>query len=87
MQVGRILAAAAIQVPAVWVVLALVAVLFGAVPWLVGAGWALLVGFLLVGEVGPLLRLLEAVIDISPYAHVPRLPGGTMPQGRSQLWS
>jgi ABC-2 type transport system permease protein len=75
-QVGRLLAAAVVQIPAVWVVLGIVAALFGIVPRLVTAAWALLAGFLLLGEFGPLLRLPNGLIDLSPYAHMPKLPGG-----------
>ncbi len=77
-QVGRMLAAAASRLPAVWVVLAIVAAVFGLAPRLVTLGWALLAGFLLLGELGPLLGLPAAVMDLSPYTHMPRLPGGTV---------
>jgi ABC-2 type transport system permease protein len=40
--------------------------------------WVLLVGFLLLGEFGSLFELNQRVMDISPYAHVPKLPGGQM---------
>jgi len=40
------------------------------------AGWAALVVFLLLGELGPLFDLDSRVMDVSPYSHVPRLPGG-----------
>jgi len=75
-QVGRIVAGALVQVPAVWVVVGIVAAAFGLVPRLAVLGWVALVGFLLLGELGPLFELDQAIMDVSPFAHVPRLPGG-----------
>lgn len=37
-------------------------------------GWAFLVAFLTVGQLGELLRLPGWLIDVSPYVHVPRMP-------------
>lgn len=70
-----VLGAALVQLPAMWVVVGTVVAAFGLVPRLAVAGWALLVAFLLLGELGPLLRLQQWVMDLSPYAHTPRLPG------------
>ncbi|TWD74998.1 ABC-2 type transport system permease protein [Kribbella amoyensis] len=74
-QVPRMIAAAAVQLPAIWVVTALVVLLFGLAPKLVTAGWLLYGFFLLVGQFGAIFDLPQAVMDISPYAHTPRLPG------------
>jgi ABC-2 type transport system permease protein len=70
------LAAAAVQLPAVWLVTALVVILFGAAPKMVAAAWGLFVAFLLIGQLGPIFNLPQGLMDLSPYAHTPRLPGG-----------
>jgi ABC-2 type transport system permease protein len=75
-QVPRMLAAAAVQVPAIWLVTALVVVLFGLAPGLVTGAWVLFGIFLLIGQFGSLFDLPEAVMNLSPYGHTPRLPGG-----------
>lgn len=75
-QVPRMLAAAAVQLPAIWLVTALVVVLFGFAPKLVTGGWALYGAFLLIGQFGAVFNLPQSVINISPYGHTPRLPGG-----------
>jgi ABC-2 type transport system permease protein len=77
-QVGRVLGGALVQVPAAWVLTGIVVAVFGLAPRLVSAGWAALVGFVLLGEFGPLLKLNQWVMDVSPFAHVPRLPGGAL---------
>ena len=75
-QVWRILAAALVQIPAAWLVVGIVTAAFGLAPRLVAVGWVALAGFVLLGEFGPLFELDQAVMDLSPFAHVPRLPGG-----------
>jgi ABC-2 type transport system permease protein len=75
-QVGRVLGGALVQLPAAWVFTGVVVAAFGLVPRLVVVGWVTLVAFLLLGDLGPLLRLDQSLMNLSPYAHVPRLPGG-----------
>ncbi|HET8680979.1 MAG TPA: ABC transporter permease [Micromonosporaceae bacterium] len=77
-QVGRVLGGALVQLPAAWVLTGIVVAAFGLAPRLVTAGWAALVGFLLLAEVGPLLDLDQWVMDVSPYAHVPKIPGAEL---------
>jgi ABC-2 type transport system permease protein len=72
----RVLLAALARVPAAWVIAAIVVLAFGIVPRAVIVGWVALVAFLLLGEFGPLFKLDQWVMDLSPFAHTPRLPGG-----------
>ncbi|GAA3106579.1 ABC-2 type transport system permease protein [Kribbella aluminosa] len=75
-QVPRMLAAAAVQLPAIWLVTALVVLLFGLAPKLVAGGWGLYGVFLLIGQFGEIFNLPQWMINLSPYGHTPRLPGG-----------
>jgi ABC-2 type transport system permease protein len=71
----RVFSAALVQLPATWVLAAIVVALFGLAPRFVVVGWAALAGFVVLGELGPLLGLSQWVLDASPFAHVPKLPG------------
>lgn len=75
-QMGRVLGAAIVQLPAVLVLAAIVIALFGLAPRFVVGGWVALAAFVLIGELGPLLDLSHWVMDVSPFAHTPKLPGG-----------
>ncbi|MFC5262918.1 ABC transporter permease [Kribbella qitaiheensis] len=80
-QVPRMLAAAAVQLPAIWLVTALVVALFGFAPKLVTGAWVLFGAFLLIGQFGPIFDLPQGLMNVSPYAHTPRLPGGDFSAG------
>jgi ABC-2 type transport system permease protein len=71
---GRIVGAALAQVPAVWAVLALAMLAFAVRSTWAVLGWAFVTAFVVVGQLGELLRLPRWVIDLSPYVHVPRMP-------------
>ncbi|KRF43298.1 polyketide antibiotic transporter [Terrabacter sp. Soil811] len=76
--VGRLVGAALSTLPAVWVVLAVAVLLYGALPRFTGLAWAALIVFLLLGEFGDLLDLPGWLVDLSPFTHLPALPGGTV---------
>jgi polyether ionophore transport system permease protein len=73
-QVPHVLGATLAQLPAVLVMAALAALLFGLLPNLTAVSWALLTVFLLITLFGPILQVGQAVLDVSPFSHVPKLP-------------
>ncbi|RPE42046.1 ABC-2 type transport system permease protein [Streptomyces sp. Ag109_O5-1] len=77
-QAGPILAACLVQLPAVWVIGGLAVVLYGLAPRLAPAAWGVAVAVLLIGWVGPALNAPQLVLDLSPFGHLPKLPGGEM---------
>ncbi|MBY8847629.1 ABC transporter permease [Saccharothrix longispora] len=77
-QVVRLVGAALVHAPAAWVVAGLSLVLFALVPKLTSVSWAVLVVCLVLGQLGPLLRLDQWVMDLSPFTHVPRVPGAEL---------
>lgn len=76
--VGELLTGALAQLPAVLVLVGIVVFAVGLLPRAASLGWAALVAFLLIGELGPVLQVDPWVLDLSPYSHVPRLPGAEL---------
>ena len=75
-EMPRVLAAAMVQLPAVWVLAGIAVALFGLLPRLTSLSWAALGAFVLLGLFGELLQLDQWLLDISPFTHIPKLPGG-----------
>jgi len=76
-QVARLLGAALAQLPAALVVAGVAAALFGLLPRsCVAGGWTALALATVILLLGPTLRLAQWVQDVSPFTHVPKLPGG-----------
>ncbi|MGF0171226.1 ABC transporter permease [Streptomyces sp. Marseille-Q5077] len=80
-QLGPILGACLVQLPAVWVVGGLAVLLYGLLPRAAMAAWGVAGAILLIGWVGPALDVPQAVLDLSPFGHLPKLPGGGMEWG------
>jgi polyether ionophore transport system permease protein len=75
-QVPRLVGAALVNLPAALVLAGIAVLLFGLFPHLTGAAWGVLAFFLVLGQLGPMLKLAQPVMDLSPFMHVPKLPGG-----------
>ncbi|WP_328464714.1 ABC transporter permease [Actinoplanes sp. NBC_00393] len=73
---GPVIGAALAQLPAVWVLAGATMLLIGVLPKLAAAAWGVIAGALLLLLVGPLLDFDQWVLDLSPFTHVPHLPGG-----------
>lgn len=73
-QVMRLLGACLAYLPATLLLGGLTALLFGMVPRLAFLAWVVLAGCFVVGWLGDLLELPDWLIDLSPFAHIPRLP-------------
>ncbi|MGB8022621.1 MAG: hypothetical protein WCF04_15445 [Candidatus Nanopelagicales bacterium] len=74
-QVLRLASAAAVRVPAAWVMVGLAVATWGWRPGATWVAWALFVLFLVLGEFGALWDLPDWVMDLSPFAHSPVMPG------------
>ncbi|MEU9943043.1 ABC transporter permease [Streptomyces lavendulae] len=72
---GATVGACLAQLPAVWLLGALAALLYGALPKYAVAGWAVAGVALALGWIGPALDLPQSVMNVSPFTHLPRLPG------------
>ncbi|MGW4494956.1 ABC transporter permease [Streptomyces sp. NPDC004376] len=75
---GALLAACLIQLPAIWTLGALTVLLYGVLPRAATIAWAAASATLLLGWVGPALNAPHLLLDLSPYAHLPKLPGTPM---------
>ncbi|MET8952720.1 ABC transporter permease [Streptomyces sp. NPDC004393] len=77
-ETGPILGACLVQLPAVWVIGGLAVLLYGVLPRGAVGAWGVAGAALLIGWVGPALNLPQTVLDLSPFGHLPKLPGGEM---------
>ena len=73
--VPQMVGAALVQLPAVLVLGGLALAVFGVAPRAAPVVWAALVAFLVLGQLGALLQLDQWVMNLSPFTHVPALPG------------
>jgi ABC-2 type transport system permease protein len=85
-EVLRMLGAGLAELPAALVIAGIAAAAFGLLPdACVGVGWTVLGLVVAINIFGQALQLSHWVLDISPFTHVPRLPGGTF-TAQPLLW-
>ena len=78
-QVARMTGAAMGQLPSVLVLAAVAIAFFGLLPGAsVPGAWTALAVVVVINLFGPALQVSHWVLDISPFTHAPRLPGGTV---------
>jgi ABC-2 type transport system permease protein len=77
-ELPRVLAGALVQLPAVLVLSGLAMALFGLLPRLAAVAWAALAASAFLVLIGPLLRLDQVILDLAPFAHIPKVPGASV---------
>ncbi|GGY96048.1 ABC transporter membrane-spanning protein [Streptomyces olivaceoviridis] len=77
-QPAALLAACLVQLPAIWLTGAVALLLYALTPRLAPAAWGVAGALLLLGWVGPALNAPRSLLDLSPFTHLPKLPGGQM---------
>ena len=89
-EVTRLLGAAMVQLPASLAVAGAAVLLFGLAPRASVAGaWTVVGVMVLIALFGQVLRLSQWVLDVSPFTHVPKLPGASLTMhttGAPLLW-
>ncbi|EID54611.1 ABC transporter permease [Saccharomonospora xinjiangensis] len=73
-QTPDVLLACLVQLPAVFVVAGVAVTLFGILPSYTAGAWAVAAVLLLLSMFGPVLDLSQAVLNLSPFQHVPKVP-------------
>jgi len=75
--VWRLIGAGLVQLPAALCLAGFASLMVGLLPqWSVGIGWGAVGICGLIGLFGPAVQLSQKVLDIFPFTHTPKLPGG-----------
>lgn len=70
-----VIGTAAVQLPAVWLASAVTVVIFGVAPRFTPVAWGVLIAFIALYLIGSLAGFPQWVLDLEPFAHVPRVGG------------
>lgn len=73
-----VVSAAAVQLPFVWLAAGLALCLFGLLPRFAQVVWGFFIAFVALYFLGSVAGVPQWVLDLSPFSHVPRVPGGTL---------
>ncbi|GAA2434532.1 ABC transporter membrane-spanning protein [Streptomyces pulveraceus] len=76
-ELPAVLGASLVQLPAIWLLGGVTVLLYGAFPKAAVAAWGIAGICLALGWLGPAVNMPQAVMDVSPFTHLPKLPGGT----------
>jgi ABC-2 type transport system permease protein len=72
-KLATVVGTAAVQLPAVWLLSAVTVALFGMAPRFTPVAWGVLVGFIALYLIGSLAGFPQWLLDLEPFAHVPRV--------------
>jgi ABC-2 type transport system permease protein len=72
-KLATVVATAAVQLPAVWLLSAVTVGLFGVIPRFTPVAWGVLVGFIALYLIGSLAGFPQWLLDLEPFAHIPRV--------------
>ncbi|GAB1816460.1 ABC transporter permease [Mycobacterium sp. MUNTM1] len=68
-----VVASAAVQLPAVWLLSAVTVCVFGLAPRRTPVAWGVLIGFVALYLIGSLAGFSQWLLDLEPFAHIPRI--------------
>jgi ABC-2 type transport system permease protein len=74
-KISTVVATAAVQLPAVWLLAAITVALFGLMPRFTPVAWAVLVAFIALYLLGSLLGFPQWLLGLAPFADTPRVGG------------
>ena len=72
-KLALVVGSAAVQLPATWLLAAVTVGIFGLAPRFAPAAWGVLVGFVAVYLIGSLARFPQWLLNLEPFAHIPRV--------------
>jgi ABC-2 type transport system permease protein len=72
-KLGAVVGSAAVQLPAVWLLSAVTVALFGLAPRFTPVAWGVLIGFVALYLIGSLAGFPQWLLDLEPFAHIPRV--------------
>ncbi len=72
-KLAAVVASAAVQLPAVWLLSAVTVCVFGVAPRFTPVAWGVLIGFVALYLIGSLAGFSQWLLDLEPFAHIPRI--------------